>query len=257
MKRAGDDLFVRGGRAGGRRVGRVRVPASRRDGAAPRDALGAIACHQAINPLQRDVSVQATMRPLTGTQTLQIKFSLESDRLRRACHRGRRRRARPMADPVGSDARATAGRHLEAVEDRLQPRRWQLPVLGRVPLAGRRRQGPEDGDAAELQLRDQGAAARSGGAFGQGHADRGGARARPVSRGRRQPGAERLRAVLAAVRSRRRRRELADQAGHVAGPRSEHEGAVHRAGSATPRARPRSSPTRPGRSTNPTVPTTR
>jgi CARDB len=42
----------------------------------PRDALGAIACHQAVNPLQRDVSVQATMRPLTGTQTLQIKFSL-------------------------------------------------------------------------------------------------------------------------------------------------------------------------------------
>lgn len=41
-----------------------------------RDAIGAIACHQAINPLQRDVSVQATMRPLTGTQTLQIKFSL-------------------------------------------------------------------------------------------------------------------------------------------------------------------------------------
>jgi CARDB len=44
--------------------------------APPRDALGAIACHQALNPLQRDVSVQATMRPLTGTQALQIKFSL-------------------------------------------------------------------------------------------------------------------------------------------------------------------------------------
>src|ERR1700744_208282 len=41
-----------------------------------RDALGAIACHQAITPLQRDVSVQATMRPVTGTQTLQIKFAL-------------------------------------------------------------------------------------------------------------------------------------------------------------------------------------
>jgi opacity protein-like surface antigen len=44
--------------------------------APPRDATGAIACHQAISPLQRDVSVQATMRPLSGTQTLQIKFSL-------------------------------------------------------------------------------------------------------------------------------------------------------------------------------------
>jgi hypothetical protein len=44
--------------------------------APPRNATGAIACHQAINPLQRDVSVQATMRPLSGTQMLQIKFSL-------------------------------------------------------------------------------------------------------------------------------------------------------------------------------------
>jgi CARDB len=42
----------------------------------PRDAVGAIACHQALDPLQRDVSVLATMRPVTGTQTLQIKFSL-------------------------------------------------------------------------------------------------------------------------------------------------------------------------------------
>jgi hypothetical protein len=44
--------------------------------APPRDVLGTIACHQAVNPLQRDASVQATMRPVTGTQTLQIKFSL-------------------------------------------------------------------------------------------------------------------------------------------------------------------------------------
>jgi hypothetical protein len=44
--------------------------------APPRDALGAVACHQATDPLQRDVSVQATMRPLNATQTLQIKFSL-------------------------------------------------------------------------------------------------------------------------------------------------------------------------------------
>jgi hypothetical protein len=44
--------------------------------APPRDALGAIACHQALNPLDRYVSVQATMRPLPATQTLQIKFNL-------------------------------------------------------------------------------------------------------------------------------------------------------------------------------------
>ncbi len=45
--------------------------------APPRDAVGAIACHQALDPLQRDVSILATMRPLAGTQTLQIKFSLD------------------------------------------------------------------------------------------------------------------------------------------------------------------------------------
>jgi CARDB len=57
----------------------VPVASASRPRAAPppsRDALGAIACHQALDPLQRDVSVRATMRPLTGTQTLQIKFSL-------------------------------------------------------------------------------------------------------------------------------------------------------------------------------------
>jgi hypothetical protein len=43
----------------------------------PRDVLGAIACHQALDPLQRDVSVLATMRPAAGTQTLQIKFGLD------------------------------------------------------------------------------------------------------------------------------------------------------------------------------------
>jgi hypothetical protein len=39
-------------------------------------SLGTIACHQAINPLQREVSVQATMRPLTATRGLEIKFAL-------------------------------------------------------------------------------------------------------------------------------------------------------------------------------------
>jgi hypothetical protein len=58
-------------------IGAPAASASRpRAATAPRDGLGTIACHQATNPLQRDVSVQATMRPLTGTQTLQIKFSL-------------------------------------------------------------------------------------------------------------------------------------------------------------------------------------
>jgi hypothetical protein len=41
-----------------------------------RASLAAIACHQAVNPLQREVSVQATMRPLTATRGLEIKFAL-------------------------------------------------------------------------------------------------------------------------------------------------------------------------------------
>jgi hypothetical protein len=43
-----------------------------------RASLGAIACHQAVNPLQREVSVQATMRPLTATRGLEIKFGLSA-----------------------------------------------------------------------------------------------------------------------------------------------------------------------------------
>jgi hypothetical protein len=42
----------------------------------PAAALSPIACHQAINPLAREVSVQATMRHVTGTDALQIRFSL-------------------------------------------------------------------------------------------------------------------------------------------------------------------------------------
>jgi hypothetical protein len=56
----------------------VAVPASARLHVMtpPHDALGPIACHQATDPLKRDVSVRATMRHLTGTQTLQIRFTL-------------------------------------------------------------------------------------------------------------------------------------------------------------------------------------
>jgi hypothetical protein len=43
-----------------------------------RAALGAIACHQAVNPVQREVSVQATMRPLAATRGLEIKFALSA-----------------------------------------------------------------------------------------------------------------------------------------------------------------------------------
>lgn len=42
----------------------------------PREALGPIACRQAVSPLKREVSVQATMRPLPRTRSLQIKFAL-------------------------------------------------------------------------------------------------------------------------------------------------------------------------------------
>jgi CARDB len=54
------------------------APAAARHRAAtpPRSALGAIACRQAINPLAREVSLQATMRPLAGTRSLEIRFAL-------------------------------------------------------------------------------------------------------------------------------------------------------------------------------------
>lgn len=42
----------------------------------PRAALGAIACHQAIDPAQRQVSLLATMRPVAQTRSLEIKFAL-------------------------------------------------------------------------------------------------------------------------------------------------------------------------------------
>jgi hypothetical protein len=50
--------------------------ARQRAATAPRTALGAIACRQAVNPLQREVSVQATMRPLAATRSLEIRFAL-------------------------------------------------------------------------------------------------------------------------------------------------------------------------------------
>lgn len=54
------------------------VPAAARHrlAAPPRAALGAIACRQAVDPLQREVSLQATMRPLAQTRSLEIKFGL-------------------------------------------------------------------------------------------------------------------------------------------------------------------------------------
>ena len=42
----------------------------------PRDALSPIACHQALDPAKRRVSVAATMRPVAGTERLQIRFNL-------------------------------------------------------------------------------------------------------------------------------------------------------------------------------------
>jgi hypothetical protein len=52
------------------------APARERAVTPARDSLRAIACHQAVNPLQREVSVQATMRPLTATRGLEIRFGL-------------------------------------------------------------------------------------------------------------------------------------------------------------------------------------
>jgi CARDB len=42
----------------------------------PRDQLRSFVCQKALDPPERAVSVQAVMRPLTGTETMQIRFDL-------------------------------------------------------------------------------------------------------------------------------------------------------------------------------------
>jgi len=44
--------------------------------APPRDQLGSFVCQKALDPPARAVSVQATMRPLTGTMSMQVRFDL-------------------------------------------------------------------------------------------------------------------------------------------------------------------------------------
>lgn len=46
--------------------------------AAPRARLTMFACHKALDPTGRSVSVRAVMRPVTGTQRMQMKFDLIS-----------------------------------------------------------------------------------------------------------------------------------------------------------------------------------
>lgn len=42
----------------------------------PRDELGSFVCQKALDPPARAVSVQATMRPLTGTMNMRMRFDL-------------------------------------------------------------------------------------------------------------------------------------------------------------------------------------
>jgi hypothetical protein len=44
--------------------------------APPRDQLGSFVCQKALDPPARAISVQATMRPLTGTMAMQMRFQL-------------------------------------------------------------------------------------------------------------------------------------------------------------------------------------
>ncbi len=197
----------------------------------PRDALGAIACHQAINPLQRDVSVQATMRPVTGTQTLQIKFSLNLTR---------------TGAPATAVVASGLGQWLTPSDPTLGQRPgdiWKLskPVynLGGgsyqfsvgVPLAGRQGQGPQDGARCRARV----ARSRSCGPIWRCARSRSGrSRARPRATDISRWSSTRDRAPSGpfsllfdpGVAG----RELADEADHVAGRRPEHDGAVHRAG---------------------------
>lgn len=42
----------------------------------PRDELGSFVCQKALDPPARAVSIQATMRPLTGTMSMRMRFDL-------------------------------------------------------------------------------------------------------------------------------------------------------------------------------------
>ena len=44
--------------------------------APPRDEVGSFVCQKALDPPARGVSVQATMRPVTGTMSMQMRFDL-------------------------------------------------------------------------------------------------------------------------------------------------------------------------------------
>jgi CARDB len=54
----------------------VPAVARHRTAATSRAALGPIACHQAVDPHRREVALQATMRPVAQTRSLEIKFAL-------------------------------------------------------------------------------------------------------------------------------------------------------------------------------------
>ncbi len=45
-------------------------------GVAPRAQLAGFACHSALNPIGRTVAVTSVMRPVPGTRTLSVRFSL-------------------------------------------------------------------------------------------------------------------------------------------------------------------------------------
>ncbi|MBV9817982.1 MAG: hypothetical protein JOZ07_06475 [Solirubrobacterales bacterium] len=45
-------------------------------GTPPRSALQGFACHAALRPADRSVAIRAVMRPLPGTQSLQLRFQL-------------------------------------------------------------------------------------------------------------------------------------------------------------------------------------
>jgi hypothetical protein len=56
--------------------GRALAVVSHPGAAAPRAALTAFTCGRALDPAHRSVSVQAVMRPLPGTRSLAVRFSL-------------------------------------------------------------------------------------------------------------------------------------------------------------------------------------
>ena len=243
---------VRSARRAPRRLARHRVVTP------PRAALGAIACRQAVEPAPAGGLGAATMRPLAATRSLQIKFALSVTAApHSAPPRSSRRDLGQWLTPTRSDARAAAGRHLEAV-DRRSTTSGRAATGTRSRSAGWARRtgcsGPSRATARAARSRSFAPIWRSRSV--RVTSDRRRARSRQVRGRDRQPGPQRLGTVLGRCSSPAPRAPVADEAGPHRCRGQAPRRPIHRA-ACDAAAPPTWSPTPPGTSTTRSAPTTR